>query len=124
MQITLAGQRHQLIRPVHYRTNLIILFVITLGLVFMGMRLPNLQELASSSSKPKPRPRAVIKVQVKSSQESNKKILVDVSSDGPVRNALADVAEFAAPFGLLTAVIAPLNLFVSSTLSRAPPSHA
>jgi len=113
-----------LIRPVHYRTNLIILFVITLGLVFMGMRLPNLQELASSSSKPKPRPRAVIKVQVKSSQEQNKKILVDVSSDGPVRNALADRAEFAAPFGILTAVRAPLNLFVSSTLSRAPPSHA
>lgn len=124
MQITLAGQRDQLIRPAHYRTNLIILLVITLGLVFMGMRLPNLQELASSSPKPKPRPRAVIKVQVKSSQESNKKILVDVSSDGPVRNALTDVAEFVAPFGLLAAATAPFNLFVSSTLSRAPPSHA
>ena len=113
-----------MIRPAHCRINLTILIIITMGLLFMGMRLPNLQELASSSAKPKPRPRAVIKIQVKSGQESNKKTLFDVSAAGPVRHELADVAESAVPFALLAAATAPLNSSVSNTLSRAPPFHA
>ena len=112
-------------RPAHYRTKLIILLVIILGLVSMGMRLPNLLELASSSAKPKPRPRAVIKTQIKSCQELIKKFnVVASSSDGLVRSALADVSEFVGPFGVLTFIIPPTELVASNTLSRASPSHA
>lgn len=104
------------------RTNLILLLVITLGLVSLGIKLPNLQELASSSSKPKPRPRAVIKTQTKSCQESNKKIQADLSSDTPVRNALPTVSDAVAPYGFRISLTPPVELVISNNLSRAPPS--
>jgi hypothetical protein len=111
-------------RPTFNRTNFVILLVIILGLVSLGMKLPNLQELASSSGKPKPRPRAVVKTQIKSCQESIKKLSIDASPDGPVRNSLAKFFLFVAPRGLLLSVNPPVDFIVSNTLSRAPPSHS
>lgn len=92
-----------------------------MGLVSLGMKLPNLQDLASSSSKPKPRPRAVIKTQTKSCQESNKKIQVDFSSDTLVRNPLSAVSDAVPPYGFRRFLCAPIELAISNNPSRAPP---
>lgn len=53
-----------------------VLLAVSLCLVFLGVRLPNL----SKPHKPKPRPRAVIETSVKAGQPAGVKVHVDVAT--------------------------------------------
>jgi hypothetical protein len=102
-------------------TVLFILVILTLGLVSLGMRLPNLNGF-SSSSKPKPRPRAILKTQIKAckesikSQDNTKTIFSNwIAHSCPMDNYLS------APF---SAGSDTSYKFISIRLSRAPPFHS
>lgn len=53
-----------------------VLLAVSLCLVFLGVRVPNLSNL----HKPKPRPRAVIETSVKAGQAAGAKVHVDVAA--------------------------------------------
>ena len=106
------------------RTNYLILLVIVLGLVSLGMKLPDLHELACSPIKPKPRPRAVVKTQIKSCQESIKKIQVDVTSDRPVRFTLYPICILSTLSRSGQFVTLPSDPVVGQHFSRAPPANS
>lgn len=63
----------------------IILIAVSIGMISLGMRLPSLSGLSSSSGKPKPRPRAIVQNQIKQCKQQT------VHTSPP---ALATIDEF------------------------------